>query len=69
MKVDRAILAGAATVQFGSLVLVSNPETRALGFVLGIMTGAVLLLIAVGIQPSTWRRARVTVPHTGRPDA
>lgn len=69
MKVDRAILAGAATVQFSSLVLASNPHTRALGFVLGIMTGVVLLLIAIGIQPSTWRHAGPTVPHARHPEA
>lgn len=69
MKVDRAILAGAATVQFSSLVLVSNPGTRALGFVLGIMTGTVLLLIALGVQPSARRRTRRTISHAGHTEA
>jgi hypothetical protein len=58
MRVGRPILAGAATVQFGSLGLVSNPQTQLLGFILGMVTGAVLLLLALGVQPPTRGRSR-----------
>jgi hypothetical protein len=51
MKVDRAILAAGATVQFGTLALVSNPHTRILGFVTGMLTGSILLLLAIEIRP------------------
>lgn len=51
MKVDRSILGGAAAVQFGSLALVTVPQTRSLGLIIGIITGAVLLLLAFGVQP------------------
>ena len=57
MKVDRAILAGAAAVQFGSLGLVSSQETRPLGVILGLVTGTILLLLALGVQPSTRDRS------------
>ena len=67
MKVDRAILAGAATVQFSSLLLVSSPQTRPLGFLVGILTGAILLLVALGIQPNTRRRAPGALTHTRHP--
>ena len=50
MKVDRTILAGAAAVQFCSLVLVADLRTRLVGFAIGIATGVVLLLLALGVQ-------------------
>jgi len=56
MKVDRPILAGAAAVQFGSLVLVSNPGTRSLGVILGMVTGTILLLLGLGIPPRARHR-------------
>ena len=58
MKVDREILAGAATVQFCSLALVVDPQTRSIGFAIGIITGAVLLLLALGVQQGTFLRFR-----------
>ena len=51
MKVDRAILAAGATVQFATLALVSNPHTRILGFATGMLTGFILLLLAIDIKP------------------
>jgi hypothetical protein len=56
MKVDRAILAGAAAVQFCSLALVADPPTRTIGFAIGMMTGVVLLLLALGVQQGTLLR-------------
>ena len=51
MKADRAILAAGATVQFSTLALVNNPHTRIIGFVTGMLTGTILLLLAIGIRP------------------
>jgi hypothetical protein len=56
MKVDRTILAGAAAVQFCSLVLVAHPPTRTIGFAVGMVAGAVLLLLALGVQQGTLLR-------------
>lgn len=58
MKVDRGILGGAAAVQFCSLALVADPGTRPIGFVVGTITGLVLLLLALGVQ-------RGIFPHLG----
>jgi hypothetical protein len=62
MNVSRAILAGAAAVQFGSLVLVSNPATRSVGLIAGMVTGTILLLLALRIPP----RARPSRTHRAR---
>lgn len=51
MKVGRAILAGGATVQFSSLALAANAHTRALGFVTGMITGVIFLLLAIDVKP------------------
>jgi hypothetical protein len=58
VKVDRAILAGAATVQFASLVLLRDHRTYLLGAVLGTVTGTILLLLALGIQPRPREHSR-----------
>jgi hypothetical protein len=60
MKVHRAILAGTATTQFGTLVLISSHETRPLGFVLGMLSGSVLLLTALGVYPAARNRSGTT---------
>lgn len=59
LKVDREILAGAAAVQFCSLALVADPSTRPIGFVAGMITGVVLLLLALGVQQGAF-------PHFSR---
>jgi hypothetical protein len=51
MNVDRTILAGAATVQFGTLAL-SGTHQQAIGFMLGMLSGAILLLLAFGVYPA-----------------
>jgi hypothetical protein len=51
MKVDRAILAAAATIQFASLGLVRSPRIWLLGVILGMVSGTILLLLALGIEP------------------
>ena len=51
MKKDRTVLAAGATVQFSTLALVNNPHTRILGFLTGVLTGAILLLLAIDIRP------------------
>ncbi len=51
MKVDRAILAGAATIQFASLGLVRSPRTWLFGVILGMVSGSILLLLSLGIEP------------------
>jgi hypothetical protein len=58
MRVDREILAGAAAVQFCSLALVANPSTRPIGFVVGMITGVVLLLLALGVQQGMFPHPR-----------
>jgi hypothetical protein len=57
IKVDRAILAGAATVQFATLWMDGNPHTRLLGFICGMVTGTILLLLAMGIYPAARNRS------------
>jgi hypothetical protein len=49
MKAGHVALAGAATVQFSSLALIENPETRFIGFVTGMIMGTILLLLAVDV--------------------
>ena len=56
MKVDRAIMGAAAAVQFSSLVLVADQETRLAGFILGMVAGLVLLMLALGIEQGVWVR-------------
>jgi hypothetical protein len=56
MKVHPAILAGAATVQFATVDMANSPHTRLIGFICGMITGTILLLLALGIYPARWHR-------------
>lgn len=64
MKVSRWILAGAALVQFSSLVTVSNPDTRTIGIVFGVASGTILLLLALGIYPAARRAEKRGIRNT-----
>jgi hypothetical protein len=54
MKVHPAFLASAAAVQFTTLGMAANPHTRLLGFICGMVTGTILLLLALGFYPAPW---------------
>jgi hypothetical protein len=58
MKVSRVILAGTAIVQFITLLLVSNPEARTFGIVIGVLSGMILLLLSLGVYPAERNQSR-----------
>jgi hypothetical protein len=57
VKVHPAVLAGAAAVQFATLGMTSNPHTRLIAVICGMVTGTVLLLLALGFHPAAWDRS------------
>jgi hypothetical protein len=65
MKVSRAIFAGTAATQFGTLIMTSYPQTRTLGIILGVLNGAILLLLSWGIYPAQWQERKRTSDGNG----